>query len=304
MLHLLRIAALVIFLSGCSFLLRRVYAQEPDVRANPPFKEALGRSFYRGNLVLHPEELSGLWEAPDGHGRIVGLQLVLNTSVPNDATRISAIQHQTWLSLEANIYVRTNGIFYPGISARFADSSNGGGLRYEDGRLTAHAQGLDLDLRHVPGNRWTGRIHFTTLFDSQVTLSRPGTSANGKETSFGGTWRSPDGPMQKCLHIVQNTSDDFIAWFDSFKFLGKVMHAPGVAVPSYSRGRYGELATVRSTGNDKAEINLRPYGGLCCSHPFSASLAKSGRVMKTSWPMTGVWQRVAGDSCITPNLVR
>lgn len=294
--HLLRIAALILFFSGSSFLPGAVDSQEPAAHANPPFKQALEQSFYLGNSVFHPEELSGLWEAPDGHGRIIGLQLTLNTAAPNSATKISAIQHQTWLSLEADIYVRTDGTFYPGLSAGFTDSSHGGGLRYEDGRLRAHTQGLDLDLRHLPGNRWTGRIHFTTLFDSQVTLSRPGTAASGKEASFAGTWSFWDNPMQRCLHIVQNTPDDFIAWSDSFQFMGRVMHAPGVT--PFSGGSYGELATVRGTGRGKAEINLQPYGGLCCPHPFSASLAKNGTVMKTSWPMAGEWQKVSGDSCI------
>jgi hypothetical protein len=41
---------------------------------------------HRGRVVTDPEGLSGLWEAPNGHGGFVGIHIVLWTSVAPDAT--------------------------------------------------------------------------------------------------------------------------------------------------------------------------------------------------------------------------
>jgi hypothetical protein len=41
-----------------------------------------GPSFYSRQSIDHPETLSGLWEASDGHGGTIGIHLLMMTVVP------------------------------------------------------------------------------------------------------------------------------------------------------------------------------------------------------------------------------
>jgi hypothetical protein len=43
-----------------------------------------------------------------------------------------------------------------------------------------HSPGFDLDLLHIAGDKWSGRVH-RKEFDSHVTLIRPGYGAKSEE---------------------------------------------------------------------------------------------------------------------------
>jgi len=144
-----------------------------------------------------------------------------------------------------------------------------------------HSPGFDLDLLHIAGDKWSGRVH-RKEFDSHVALIRPGYGAKAKKAWFVGTWRSMDGPSQSCLHLGQNAPGEFVAWSDSLLTWGLARIAPGLADPPYSLEHYGELANVRATESSNADIELYAYGGLCCSHLFIATPAKNGAVMKAN----------------------
>jgi hypothetical protein len=299
-----------VFMVACNFVIFTAYSQNvapPDRLAAEQLRD---QSFYLGNPVTHPEELSGLWEAPDDRGGVIGLHLTLRTTAPSSVTKLTGVR-QSWGSLEADIYQRTRGEFHPGNSTGFTDSVRGGSLRYDNGRLILHTTGFDLDLLHIAGDRWSGRVH-RTEFDSDVTLTRPGYKTTAKQAWFVGTWRSTEElPMQRCLHIVQNAPGEFIAWSDSLQTLGKVFLAPGVKKPPHALEDYGDLADVHTWANGNLEIELHAYGGLCCSHSFIATPAEHATIMRAEWPSAAnqaahktEWKRMSGNSCISSRVAQ
>lgn len=295
--------AFAVFVFICDLPIFEARSQKVVVHDSASAENAQDQSFYLGKPVIHPEALSGIWESPDGHGGVIGLHLMLDAAAPNDATTLPGIR-QSWLDLQASIYQRAGGKFRPGEQNGFSDSPRGGGLRYENGRLTLHYPGFDLDLLHIAGDRWSGRVH-RKEFDSQVTLTRPGFETATKKEWFVGSWLSTNGPFHSCLHIAQQAPGEFLAWSDSLPTLGSVRIASGVARPPYSWEHYGELANARSAENGNAEIELYAYTGMCCSHRFFAAPAENGTVMKADWPPGAnqaphktEWEKMPGDTCI------
>jgi hypothetical protein len=90
-----------------------------------------------GQPVPHPESLSGLWEAPDGHGGAVGLHLQLTTTVPADVKSLRGVT-QAWLSLQGAVYQRKGATPQMGEQNFFGDSYPHSGIQFDQGRLTLH----------------------------------------------------------------------------------------------------------------------------------------------------------------------
>jgi hypothetical protein len=63
-------------------LLHYSVAQENPPSGSISAAQSSDRSPYLGRPIMHPEELSGLWEAHDGHGGAVGIHLLLTTPSP------------------------------------------------------------------------------------------------------------------------------------------------------------------------------------------------------------------------------
>jgi hypothetical protein len=159
-----RLVALVCCLMVCDG-----NAQNKPSPAQSPSHQDENRSFYAGLPVTHPEHLSGIWEAPDGHGGAIGLHLMLSTTAPADATTLVRAK-QSWLSLGVGIYQRSGPVIQVGEENYSEDSPRGGGVRYDNDRSTLHAPEFDLDLHHNQRNEWTGRLH-RKEFNSQLTSS-------------------------------------------------------------------------------------------------------------------------------------
>ena len=209
----------------CSLIVWHGSAQNKPALAQPPAQQDQNRSFYAGALVTHPEELSGIWEAPDGHGGAIGLHLSLSTTAPADATTLVGAK-QSWLSLGVGIYQRSGPVIQVGEENYFDDSPRGGSVRYDSDRMTLHAPEFDLDLRHNQRNEWTGRFH-RKGFDSQVTLIRPGKGGGRKDTWPIGTWKKAGwGPT--CLHIAETAPGQFIGWSDTLLAWGAVKSSPNI----------------------------------------------------------------------------
>jgi hypothetical protein len=262
------------------------------------------RSFYLGMPVMHPEDLSGLWEAPDPRGGAIGIHLVLDATAPTDATTLVGIQ-QKWLGLEVAPYRRAGAEIQIGDENFFSDSPRGGNVRYENGRLTLHFPGYDLDLQRIPGDKWTGRFH-REGFDSIVTLARPMPQTTSKGPWFLGTWRNTNGSQTTCLHIAEASPPAFLAWSDTLSTLGVARFAPQLAKPPYSWEHYGDLAKIQLAGNNLS-IELGAYNATCCSHSFVATSADNGKAMKAyspadpnQSPHKSRWTKMPGDSCVTP----
>jgi hypothetical protein len=256
------------------------------------------RSFNLGAPVPHPEDLSGIWEAPDGHGGVVGLHLILDTTTPFDTRTLAGVP-QKWLGLSVGIYHRTRPAA-PLEENSFSDSRRGGSVHYQDGRLTLHDLDNDLDLRHAPGDRWAGRFHRHD-FDSNVTLSRP--SQAGSQPWFVGVWKTSTGVETTCMHIMQSSAGSYLAWSDTLKAMGAAHLPPQVAKPPYSWERYGDLAVVEPAAKNAVWIQL---GGtaICCPHRFLATPAGS-KGMVADWSAgpnqsahKSRWTRMPGNSCI------
>ncbi|MFL6428956.1 MAG: hypothetical protein ACJ71S_11980 [Acidobacteriaceae bacterium] len=283
--------------------------------APSPLPQQQDRSFYIGTPVTHPEDLSGVWEAPDGHGGAIGIHLILDTTAPVDATTLLGTE-QKWLGLDVGLYHRTGSQLQLGEENLFSDSLRGGSVRYEDGRLTLHFRGDDakdhskdnsgddLDLHRIAGDRWSGRFHRGN-FDAPVTLARPMLQATSNSEWFLGTWRSGDGPNIQCLHIAKQTAAGYTGWSDTLSAWGSVSFAPQVAKPPYSWEHYGELAKIERAEDRSLWIEIPAYSAICCSHRFHATSADAGKAMKADWPAgpnqtphKSKWIKMLGDTCI------
>jgi hypothetical protein len=78
----------------------------PQDSVTTPGEELPGtRSFYFGHLVDRPEALSGVWEAPDGQGGVVGIHLNLMTIVSDDVDP-PAWTPQSWQNLNFGVFQR------------------------------------------------------------------------------------------------------------------------------------------------------------------------------------------------------
>jgi hypothetical protein len=264
------------------------------------------RSFYVGGQVTHPEELSGIWEAADGHGGAIGLHLILSTTAPAEATTLVGAK-QSWLDLQVGIYQRAGLVLQVGEENYFGDSPVGGSVRYANNRLTLHASGFDLDLRHVCGDEWSGRFH-REGFDSEVSLIRPGNRGKTKKVSLAGAWKEGRwGPSQTCLHIVERAPGQLTGWSDTLLAWGAMRFAPNVPKPPYSLERYGDLAKVSATQNGVLLVELNAYTAICCSHLFAVTPSKNGTVMRANWTEgpnqashKTEWRKMPGDTCIAP----
>jgi hypothetical protein len=297
-------------LSACIALAGHAPAQSiPNSVPDTPSRQQQDRSFYLGTPVTHPEDLSGVWEAPDGHGGAVGIHLILDTTAPVDATTLIGTR-QAWLGLRVVLYRRTGTEL--GEDNSFSDSPRGGSVRYKDGRLTLHSpptgltSGYDLDLQRVAGDKWLGRFHRED-FDSVVTLVRPMLRASSNKAWFVGTWKSSSGPGTTCLHIAQQSPAGLIAWADTLLAWGLTRIAPQAVKPPYSWEHYGERVKVEPSSNGSLTVELGAYSGICCSHRFTATSADGGKAMKADWPAgpnqsphKSKWTKMPGNTCIAP----
>lgn len=276
-------------------------AQNTAPRDLSPSQQDQSQSFYVGRPVNHPEELSGIWEAPDGHGGAIGLHLLLSTTAPTDITTLVGTR-QSWLDLQVGIYERSGAVLQVGEENYFSDSVRGGGVQYDKDRLTLHARGFDLDLRRIRGNEWSGRFH-RKAFDSEVTLIRPGSGEKEKNAWFIGTWREGrSGHGQTCPDVAQTAPGQLTGWSDYFQAWGAVRFAPNVPRPPYSLQRYGVLAKVNSSQEYVVSVELNAYAGICCSQQFAAMSAKNGTEMVSRSnerpPLRTAWIKMPGESCI------
>jgi hypothetical protein len=269
-----------------------------------PTTPAEDTSFYVGQPIVHPEELSGIWEVPDGHGGAVGIHLILSTTASADATTLVGVE-QAWLNLQVGIYQRAGTVLQFGEENFFSDSPRGGSVRFDGSRLSLHAAEFDLDLLRISGDRWSGRIH-RQGFDSITVLTRPGIGIAKSEPWFVGTWKS-GGPSfhTTCMHITEQAPGEFVGWSDSLTTMGSVRRASGIPKPPYAFEVYGHLVNVGITDNGNVSIELNAPGIVCCPHPLVATPVDNGSVMKevspsgpNQPPPQTVWKKMSGNTCI------
>jgi hypothetical protein len=148
-------------------------------------------------LISKPEDLAGRWESSDGHGGMVGMNVIVSTHV--DGTPVNLIGHKQYLDdLEIGLYQRTE----PDVEALgFSFSS------------TSSNDGAIWDGHYERGE-----------FSRQVTLKRP---ENANVSSFVGTWFDSKGLMNNCLHIAQQSDGGLTGWADDISIPGRWRYAQG-----------------------------------------------------------------------------
>jgi hypothetical protein len=298
--HLARVIAAL-----CLFAAVEANGQAPVRSVSTEQPQSQSRDL--GAPVTHPEELSGVWEAPNGHGGAIGIHLGLMTTAPAEATTLIETP-QSWLRFGVGVYERADAVLQFGEANYFSDDMQPpGGVRYDAGRLTLHYPEVDLDLVRIERGNWQGRFH-RKQFDSIVTLTRPQPLHTTDQPWFLGTWRTGDAVHQDCLHIVETSPGAFTGWSDSLTVWGSARFAPHLKRPEYSLEHYGDLAKVQARENDRVSVELAAYTAICCSHGFTGTPAANGTIMQADWPAgpnqaphTSEWKKMPGDSCIAPS---
>jgi len=287
--------------SGSSGLAQDAGEQAPSAPA--PVQD---QAFRRGMTIIHPEGLSGIWEAPDDRGGAVGILLMLDTTIPGEAMTLVGTP-QKGLNLTTGVYHRSGAVLQFGEATYFVDSERGGNLKFEEGRLILHSSDIDLDLRRVAGDKWSGRFH-REGFDTTVTLSRPGSGDRTKRSWLVGTWRIAS--AHHCLHIAEQAPGQFTGWLDTLYVDEDSIRPPREVIPDHLTEYYGELAKVSLTEKGDASVELHAYSPGCCSATFVASPAEESKAMKGGWaptpyrpdrPASSVeWRKMPGETCTVP----
>lgn len=160
--------------------------------SHPPIPQIEGSTFERGKVIADPEALSGIWEALDEKGGVIGIHLLVDTTASSAAKSLDRTE-QHWQQLNVGIYHRATADVNFADRNYFVASTQAGGVRLANGRLSLHFQSFDLDLRQIPGDRWSGRIH-RGAFDQQVVLSR---SLRKREVQLAGRYLEGN----RCLEL-------------------------------------------------------------------------------------------------------
>lgn len=263
------------------------------------------RSPYLGRPVTDPEALSGIWEAPDGHGGAVGIHLQLITTIPGDAKTLNGTP-QSWQSLELGVYERASALTEDVEQNGFSDSPRGGNLSFEGGHLRVHFPPIDLDLFQGPGDLWSGRFHRGS-FDSRVVLRRPRPVSSSMVRWIVGTWSAGSSAFPQCIHVVQQADSNLAGWADSVVLLGLVRMGNNIQRPLTAIQIYGSLVKVQAYEHNKASFVFNAFGGICCPRTLSGSFAPEQKLFQGGWyedsvhpRETIVWKKVAGESCFGP----
>lgn len=249
------------------------------------------RSPYKGKIVADPEGMSGLWEAPNEHGGVVGIHLILGTTVdPYAKTGGRTLKgvEQQWEYLEIGVYEQKGAEFTFGDENYFSDrptSSKAGDfqVKIEDDHLKLHfvsrvmgTPAFDLDLRKVEGDRWAGRFHRGS-FDEQVTLERPGAGLK-RANGIPGTWTTTGFP-EGHIHIGEQGPGRFVGWADTLQIPGTIRFGPSVH-PHRLFELYGSRVKVQKTGEESFSFEFGAYSGICCSYTFVGKLSSGGATLE------------------------
>jgi hypothetical protein len=257
--------------------------------------------------ILHPENLAGRWEAPDGYGGAVGMSISLTTTVPNSTTDLVDLP-QTLEDFEIGIYQRSDSDVNPLGFNFFNISANGGAtwdgqhLRIDLRQRAGISSAIHIDLAwHEATRIWTGIFERAAFRNQAITLRRP---AGHQASPFVGTWFEGTGLMNNCLHIAQAQDGAFTGWGDDIQIPSRTRYANGILPPKRALEHYGEIAKAMVADPNHIEVELRAYTAACCSHPFAATISHDGNTLLGDWSVgpnqssrPAKWTRVRGDSC-------
>lgn len=256
-----------------------------------------------------PDTLAGRWEAPDGHGGAVGMNIIITTHIDGAPASIAGhLQYEDEFTV--GLYQRTGPDVKP-LGFNFFSSAAGGGMTWDGHQLTIHLPGrgdlpnVNVDLIwHEDSQTWSGLFERNS-FSEQVSLKRPTSEASG--SPFVGTWSDKGGLMNNCVHISQDKNGALTAWSDDIQTPGQMRYANGIQPPTQTMERYGEIAKANMDAPDRIAVELRAYTAICCSHSFTAQLSADGQSLAGNWlagpnqaPRPVIWVRMPSTSCLSP----
>ncbi len=288
-----------------SFLATCVFAQSGTTGQTQVAPE--DRSFYLNRPVIHPEALSGIWEAPDGRGGAVGLHLQLATTLPGEASP-PLWTPQSWLDLEVGVFDRTGPEIAIGEENHSSDSIRGGGALFQDNRLKLHfvskskdTPSVDLDLLLQLNGCWHGRFR-RGAFDSMVELCRPTPGRHAVVSPLVGTWFQTSGAGWDCIHIAQTGLATFVGWSDSLMIPGRIRFGPNIPQPHVLYERFGSLAKVDLAGDKFVSVEFGADSPICCSYRFIGKLSADGTKLhgKDQTSLDATFTKMHGESCVDP----
>jgi hypothetical protein len=302
--------AMLGILAACFFVARVHPQASVTVYGETPPAD---RSFYLGQPVEHPEALSGVWEAPDGHRGTVGIHLQLGTMVNGNADP-PVWTPQSWQYLEVSVFERSGPELAFGDENYFGDNPRGSSVRLENGRLQMHfvstqseIPSVDLDLMRQADGCWHGRFHRGD-FDSTVTLCRPTSDPTATSSPLVGTWSSSDGG---CVHIFESGMGVFTGWSDNLQVPGRILFNSNDPKPHNLFQTYGDLVKVHLAGDGQVLLEFGAYNAMCCSYTYIGKLSVDGSILQTKLlpalnqvPHAARWSKMPGDACVDPSTLR
>jgi hypothetical protein len=270
------------------------------------------RSFYYGQPVVHPETISGAWEASDGNGGAVGIHLQLMTEVSGDADP-PVWTPQYWQHLDLGVFQRRGAELVLGEENYFTDDPRGGPVTVENGHIQLHfvssqpkTPSVDLDLARQPDGCWHGRFHRGS-FDSAVSLCRPTPGTGVAPSPLVGTWSSDHG-RGGCVHVYETGPNTFTGWSDPLQIPGQIIFSRTAPGPHQLYQNYGNLVKVHLADNGEVSLEFGAFNPVCCPHQFIGKLSADGSTLRGDFPPglnqsshPAIWTKMSNDVCVDPS---
>jgi hypothetical protein len=255
--------------------------------------------------IVHPEDLAGRWEASDGSGGEVGMNILISTTVAGTVTSLVDVP-QAEKDFEIALYRHRDTNVRP-LEFNFFTTSSAG-VAWDDRELHIdHQRRADVPGIHVKlawneeAKVWTGSFELGAFRARAIRLRRP---AGPQKSLFVGTWFNGTRLGNNCLHIAQSQDGTLAAWSDDLQVPGRMSYANGIQRPERVTERYGQIAKVKLMSTDRIEVELKAYTAICCSLPFSATISYDANSLVGAWlpgpmqrPRPVRWTRVQGGSC-------
>ena len=249
--------------------------------------------------TVHPDSLAGHWEASDGRGGDLGIDIVLTTDVPSTTTDLVGVPQRVG-DLSIGLSERAHSSNEPQ-HFYFSTSTNGGAnwdgqhLRIDFGGAKA-ASRIHIDLTWVESDQaWTGSFEWNDFRQSELTLRRPRVDRSDR---FAGTWFEPGRLMNNCLHLARKRDGTLFGWGDDIHVPGHDHYANGLRL---SHSRWSIMRTGSHHNGPNWYVHGRTQGRnrslllpfLRCQ-AFSRQTVARGRM--AGWTQSGTGTRAMDPS--------
>jgi hypothetical protein len=275
--------------------------------------EGVDENFNVGDMIAHPERVTGAWEARLASGSTLGLSIALIATVDGTATTLRGAKQRIR-------FIRIIAYLRRGEQTRrtWWHTEVPGNFDWKYHRLRLHETSvpedtstLDLDMLFDPiKSQWEGTFK-NAEFSGHIILSRPGATEPKAPV---GTWKSaPYGEAQSsCIHVAQGDDGRLIIWEDVTTLDGLMHYVNGLHAPAFSDEIYAELLEdpqERRIG-DRWQFRLgNQLGGEDIlgelnddGETFSGEARHYGNGVEApgnpAYPFT--WHRMDGMSCTAP----